>query len=144
MQTGKMLKESEKETGHKKTITSLSKSADGSHFLTGSLDKSAKVLISVLSFLLSFCTIYYHLVFLNFLCNLCFFFFLIILVFLQIFLAVGHQNFDSYQDLRDWTSSQCRDNVSTSWSCMYLFIKCKLLCSCYKYHVSIHYDLSSY
>ena len=85
MQTGKMLKESEKETGHKKTITSLSKSADGSHFLTGSLDKSAKVLISVLSFLLSFCTTYYHLVFLNFLCNLCFFFFLIILVFLQIF-----------------------------------------------------------
>ncbi len=43
MQTGKLLKESEKEIGHKKTITSLMKSADGSHFLTGSLDKSAKV-----------------------------------------------------------------------------------------------------
>jgi hypothetical protein len=46
MQTGKLLKESEKESGHKKTITALTKSADGSHFLTGSLDKSAKVLIS--------------------------------------------------------------------------------------------------
>ncbi|GLT56767.1 hypothetical protein SLA2020_297860 [Shorea laevis] len=38
--TGKLLKE---ETGHKKTITSLAKAADGSHFLTGSLDKSAKL-----------------------------------------------------------------------------------------------------
>lgn len=46
LQTGKLLKESEKETGHTKTITSLAKSADGSHFLTGSLDKSAKVLPS--------------------------------------------------------------------------------------------------
>lgn len=45
MQTGQLLKESDKETGHQKTITSLSKSADGSHFLTGSLDKSAKVII---------------------------------------------------------------------------------------------------
>ena len=43
LQTGKLLKESDKESGHKKTITSLAKSADGSHFLTGSLDKSAKV-----------------------------------------------------------------------------------------------------
>lgn len=43
LQTGKLLKESDKETGHKKTITSLAKAADGSHFLTGSLDKSAKV-----------------------------------------------------------------------------------------------------
>lgn len=43
LQTGKLLKESEKEEGHKKAITSLSKSVDGSHFLTGSLDKSAKV-----------------------------------------------------------------------------------------------------
>lgn len=41
--TGKLLKESDKETGHKKTVTALTKSADGSHFLTGSLDKSAKV-----------------------------------------------------------------------------------------------------
>jgi hypothetical protein len=43
LQTGKLLKESDKESGHKKTIQSLVKSADGSHFLTGSLDKSAKV-----------------------------------------------------------------------------------------------------
>ncbi|KAB1206066.1 Eukaryotic translation initiation factor 3 subunit I [Morella rubra] len=42
-ETGKLLKESDKDSGHKKTITSLSKSADGSHFLTGSLDKSAKL-----------------------------------------------------------------------------------------------------
>ncbi|KAG6487854.1 hypothetical protein ZIOFF_056590 [Zingiber officinale] len=32
--TGKLLKEADKEIGHQKTITSLSKSADGSHFLT--------------------------------------------------------------------------------------------------------------
>ncbi|KAL7227937.1 hypothetical protein ACSBR1_022753 [Camellia fascicularis] len=42
-ETGKLLKESDKETGHKKTITSLTKSADSSHLLTGSLDKSAKL-----------------------------------------------------------------------------------------------------
>ncbi|PKI31427.1 hypothetical protein CRG98_048182 [Punica granatum] len=42
-ETGKLLKESDKETGHKKAITSLMKSADGSHFLTGSHDKSAKL-----------------------------------------------------------------------------------------------------
>lgn len=42
-QTGQLLKESNKETAHQKTVTSLTKSADGSHFLTGSLDKSAKV-----------------------------------------------------------------------------------------------------
>ncbi|XP_042472169.1 MADS-box transcription factor 50-like [Zingiber officinale] len=42
-QTGKLLKEADKEIGHQKTITSLSKSADGSHFLTGSSDKFAKV-----------------------------------------------------------------------------------------------------
>ncbi|KAK9159612.1 hypothetical protein Syun_005953 [Stephania yunnanensis] len=41
--TGKLLKESDKETSHSKAISSLSKSADGSHFLTGSLDKSAKL-----------------------------------------------------------------------------------------------------
>ncbi|XP_054790793.1 uncharacterized protein LOC129296227 isoform X2 [Prosopis cineraria] len=41
--TGKLLKEVDKEIGHKKAITSLAKSADGSHFLTGSLDKSAKL-----------------------------------------------------------------------------------------------------
>lgn len=44
LQTGKLIKESDKESGHKKTVTSLVKSADGSHFLTGSLDKSARVL----------------------------------------------------------------------------------------------------
>ena len=43
LQTGKLLKESDKEMGHKKTITSLTKSSDGSHFVTGSLDKSARV-----------------------------------------------------------------------------------------------------
>ncbi|XP_062173727.1 eukaryotic translation initiation factor 3 subunit I-like [Alnus glutinosa] len=42
-ETGKLLKESDKESGHKKTITALTKSVDGSHFLTGSLDKSAKL-----------------------------------------------------------------------------------------------------
>nr|KJB26173.1 hypothetical protein B456_004G228300 [Gossypium raimondii] len=42
-ETGKLLKESDKESGHKKTITSLTKAADGSHFLSGSLDKSAKL-----------------------------------------------------------------------------------------------------
>ncbi|KAG5575379.1 hypothetical protein H5410_055513 [Solanum commersonii] len=41
-ETGKILKESDKEIGHKKCITSLQKSVDGSHFITGSLDKSAK------------------------------------------------------------------------------------------------------
>ncbi|TYH18906.1 hypothetical protein ES288_A05G310500v1 [Gossypium darwinii] len=41
--TGKLLREADKESGHKKTITSLTKSADCSHFLTGSLDKSAKL-----------------------------------------------------------------------------------------------------
>ncbi|KAG6510307.1 hypothetical protein ZIOFF_028316 [Zingiber officinale] len=40
--TGKLLKEADKEIGHQKTITSLSKSADDSHFLTGSSDKFAK------------------------------------------------------------------------------------------------------
>ncbi|ONI18276.1 hypothetical protein PRUPE_3G206800 [Prunus persica] len=42
-ETGKLLKENDKEVGHKKTITSLAKSVDGSHFLTGSLDKSARL-----------------------------------------------------------------------------------------------------
>ncbi|KAF5206239.1 Eukaryotic translation initiation factor 3 subunit i [Thalictrum thalictroides] len=42
-ETGKLIKESEKETGHVKAITSLSKSADGSHFLTGSVDHSARL-----------------------------------------------------------------------------------------------------
>ncbi|KAL0435229.1 UNVERIFIED_CONTAM: Eukaryotic translation initiation factor 3 subunit I [Sesamum radiatum] len=42
-ETGKLLKESEKEDGHKNTITSLSKSTDGSFFITGSLDRSAKL-----------------------------------------------------------------------------------------------------
>ncbi|KAM0862089.1 hypothetical protein ACQ4PT_045484 [Festuca glaucescens] len=44
-ETGKLLKESDKEEGHQKAISSLSKSSDWSHFLTGSLDKSAKVVI---------------------------------------------------------------------------------------------------
>ncbi|KAF6136577.1 hypothetical protein GIB67_016033 [Kingdonia uniflora] len=42
-ETGKLLKESDKETGHQNPVTSLSKSADGSYFLTGSLDKSARL-----------------------------------------------------------------------------------------------------
>ncbi|CAI9089258.1 OLC1v1023799C1 [Oldenlandia corymbosa var. corymbosa] len=42
-ETGKLLKESDKETGHKKGISSLEISSDGSHFITGSLDKSAKL-----------------------------------------------------------------------------------------------------
>ncbi|XP_008808070.2 eukaryotic translation initiation factor 3 subunit I-like isoform X2 [Phoenix dactylifera] len=42
-ETGQLLKKSDKETGHQKPITSLSKSASGSHFLSGSLDKSAKL-----------------------------------------------------------------------------------------------------
>ncbi|KAL0685558.1 hypothetical protein Bca4012_052406 [Brassica carinata] len=41
-ETGKLLKESDAEVGHKNTITSLTKSADDSHFITGSLDKTAK------------------------------------------------------------------------------------------------------
>ena len=51
-ETGKLLQESDKESGHKKTVTSLAKSADDSHFLTGSLDKSARVffLLSHFSF----------------------------------------------------------------------------------------------
>lgn len=50
LQTGKLLKENQKEEGHTKTITSLVKSPDGSHFLTGSLDKSAKVLFLIIFF----------------------------------------------------------------------------------------------
>lgn len=42
-ETGKLLKESDKEKGHQKTVASLTKSEDSSHFLTGSLDKSAKL-----------------------------------------------------------------------------------------------------
>lgn len=42
-ETGQLLQENDKEVGHKKPITSLAKSTDGSHFLTGSLDKSAKL-----------------------------------------------------------------------------------------------------
>ncbi|CAD6240415.1 unnamed protein product [Miscanthus lutarioriparius] len=41
--TGQLLKESDKESGHHKTISSLSKSSDWSHFITGSLDKSSKL-----------------------------------------------------------------------------------------------------
>ncbi|KAG6390211.1 hypothetical protein SASPL_147943 [Salvia splendens] len=42
-ETGKLLNESDKDEGHKKTITSLAKAVDGSHLLSGSLDKSAKL-----------------------------------------------------------------------------------------------------
>ncbi|KAH7435719.1 hypothetical protein KP509_06G076700 [Ceratopteris richardii] len=42
-QTGKLIKENDPEAGHTKNITSLSKSADGSHFITGSSDKTAKL-----------------------------------------------------------------------------------------------------
>ncbi|XP_050234537.1 eukaryotic translation initiation factor 3 subunit I-like [Mercurialis annua] len=42
-ETGKLLKENDREIGHKKAISSLAKSSDGSHFITGSLDKSAKL-----------------------------------------------------------------------------------------------------
>ncbi|KAK8581484.1 hypothetical protein V6N12_071705 [Hibiscus sabdariffa] len=42
-ETGKLLMESNKDLGHKKAITSLSKSRDGSNFLIGSLDKSSKL-----------------------------------------------------------------------------------------------------
>lgn len=42
-ETGKLLRESDKETGHKKAVTSLTKSVDGSHFITGAQDKSAKL-----------------------------------------------------------------------------------------------------
>ncbi|KAL1224832.1 Eukaryotic translation initiation factor 3 subunit I [Cardamine amara subsp. amara] len=42
-ETGKLLKETDEEVGHRKTITSLCKAADDSHFLTGSLDKTAKL-----------------------------------------------------------------------------------------------------
>ncbi|CAH8383389.1 unnamed protein product [Eruca vesicaria subsp. sativa] len=41
-ETGKLLKETDEEVGHKKPIRSLCKSADDSHFLTGSRDKTAK------------------------------------------------------------------------------------------------------
>ncbi|KAH0923817.1 hypothetical protein HID58_023835 [Brassica napus] len=51
-ETGKLLKETDKEVGHKQTITSLCKSADDSHFLTGSLDKTAKACLPFLLYLL--------------------------------------------------------------------------------------------
>ncbi|XVF46369.1 hypothetical protein PTKIN_Ptkin03bG0021700 [Pterospermum kingtungense] len=41
---GKLLREADKESGHKKTIASLAKCAAGSRFLTGSLGKSAGVM----------------------------------------------------------------------------------------------------
>ncbi|KAL0792662.1 hypothetical protein Bca101_064039 [Brassica carinata] len=44
-ETGKLLKESDAEVGHKNTITSLTKAADDSHFITGSLDKTAKACV---------------------------------------------------------------------------------------------------
>ncbi|CAM8932979.1 unnamed protein product [Rhodiola kirilowii] len=42
-ETGKLLNQSDKENRHKKPITSLAMAEDGSHFVTGSLDKSAKL-----------------------------------------------------------------------------------------------------
>ncbi|KAM5587870.1 eukaryotic translation initiation factor 3 subunit I [Rosa sericea] len=42
-ETGKLLKKNEEAIGHKEEIKSLVKSKDGSHFLTGSRDKSAKL-----------------------------------------------------------------------------------------------------
>ncbi|KAL3641119.1 Eukaryotic translation initiation factor 3 subunit I [Castilleja foliolosa] len=42
-ETEKLLNVSDEKDGHKKPITSLAQSDDGSHFLTGSLDKSAKL-----------------------------------------------------------------------------------------------------
>ncbi|KAL3677997.1 hypothetical protein R1sor_020953 [Riccia sorocarpa] len=41
--TGKVIKQSDPDTGHQKAISSLAKSADGSHIITGSHDKSAKL-----------------------------------------------------------------------------------------------------
>ncbi|XP_074353591.1 eukaryotic translation initiation factor 3 subunit I-like [Apium graveolens] len=43
VETMTLINESDKETGHQKAVTSLIKSVDGSHLLTGSLDKSAKL-----------------------------------------------------------------------------------------------------
>jgi translation initiation factor 3 subunit I len=42
-ETGKLLKQSDEEVGHKEAITSLCIAADDSHFLTGSHDKTAKL-----------------------------------------------------------------------------------------------------
>lgn len=42
-ETGKLLRETDAEVSHQKTVSSLSKSADNSHFITGSLDKTAKL-----------------------------------------------------------------------------------------------------
>ena len=42
-QTGKLLKETGPDVSHEKSVTDLAKSADGSHFITGSTDKTAKV-----------------------------------------------------------------------------------------------------
>lgn len=42
-ESGKMIRKSSPEDSHQKNITSLSKSMDGSHFITGSLDKTAKL-----------------------------------------------------------------------------------------------------
>lgn len=98
-QTGKLLKESEKETGHKKAITSLSKSIDGSHFITGSLDKSAKVITFSFCLLLLFSPV----VFLPFSYSDGFY-----------LLALGCKNLDASEDLCDGTSCECSYNVSTA------------------------------
>ena len=61
--------ESDKETGHQKRITSLSKSIDGSHFLTSSLDKSAKVGVKYHCILSLYCRMWL----IHFMCLLHFF-----------------------------------------------------------------------
>ncbi|WOG96127.1 hypothetical protein DCAR_0415458 [Daucus carota subsp. sativus] len=43
VETKKVIYESDKETGHQKAVTSLTKSRDGSCLLTGSIDQSAKL-----------------------------------------------------------------------------------------------------
>ncbi|EFJ07495.1 hypothetical protein SELMODRAFT_269383 [Selaginella moellendorffii] len=43
VETGEVIKKTDKENGHSRAITSLSLSADGSHFITGSQDKTAKL-----------------------------------------------------------------------------------------------------
>lgn len=69
--------------GHKNTITSLTKSADDSHFITGSLDKTAKACVPF--FYLSFrsCTIFLYI------------FMIRLILFCLTVSAVGHEDIDS-------------------------------------------------
>lgn len=111
LQTGQLLKESDKETGHQKTITSLSKFADCSHFLTGSSDKSAKVIVNFIT------------VFIFYVIFAVFFFCLHLFCFCgySFELALGYKNFNSSQDLCDRTPSKCLCYISATWSCKWLF-----------------------